>query len=667
MANPSIIFKGVRSFLLTAKGLLLKDGHKIDNDGYRTYIRNQYPANTSDTDGWATYADAAGTDPVDGTGGSPNSTLTASSSNPLASDYHFRFTKNSGASRQGEGFSYDFTIQNADKARVIEIELNYSVSANFDYGTMGDTSDPSDIVWWIYDVTNSSLIQPSASQWMDGGGVHKLTFQSASDSTSYRLIGHIGVTTTLAWTFDWDIEYCGRQRKNIGYSASDIQVISAPTINGDTSDPTKGTTSEDELQWNLDGQFMHIKYEFSQTGAGAAGSGGYYLTIPGGYSGDANHISATTITNNRGSAVIYDGTTLHPAMLSLDPANPTRLYIYATDTNNTWGSGLGALSNATVRISLDAWIPIAGRSSNTLVSSDADTRTVAAKIYKSSAANHTSSGSHQDIAFETAEIDTHASFDNANDYWVCPVAGKYRISVSAGLGSAASGVMETAIKKNGSIIAYGPLILLNATYGTRSVGSTVVELNVGDYIGASAFQTSGGSLAYAASALETYIAIEKVSGPAQIAASEVVAVRYNSNAGQSIPNNSPTTLVHEDLVFNSHEGSYNISTGVFTAPIAGPYLIGCHLRFGNSISWATTEFAYLRANKNSGSEYAYLGYNTQFDSSNTYMSVGGFTMIWLNVGDTVEMEAAHNEGGSLALDGDANYNYVTFARLGGVM
>jgi hypothetical protein len=52
------------------------------------------------TTGWATYADAAATSPVDGTGGSPNVTWTQSTANVLRGSNSFRLTKDA-ANRQG--------------------------------------------------------------------------------------------------------------------------------------------------------------------------------------------------------------------------------------------------------------------------------------------------------------------------------------------------------------------------------------------------------------------------------------------------------------------------------------------------------------------------------------------------------------------------------------
>ena len=85
------------------------------------YITN--PDAEAGTTGWAAYADAAGSIPVDGTGGAPTVTITTSASSPLRGLNSFLLTKDA-ANRQGEGVSAVFTIDAADKAEVMAIEID---------------------------------------------------------------------------------------------------------------------------------------------------------------------------------------------------------------------------------------------------------------------------------------------------------------------------------------------------------------------------------------------------------------------------------------------------------------------------------------------------------------------------------------------------------------
>ena len=70
--------------------------------------------------------DTAGANPVDGTGGSANVTWTRTTTNPLAGDGSV-LTKDA-VNRQGQGVSYDFTIDRADRNKQLAIEFDVEIS-----------------------------------------------------------------------------------------------------------------------------------------------------------------------------------------------------------------------------------------------------------------------------------------------------------------------------------------------------------------------------------------------------------------------------------------------------------------------------------------------------------------------------------------------------------
>ena len=149
-----------------------------------------------DTTGYATYADAAATTPVDGTGGSPAGvTFTRSEVSPLIGDASFVLAKDA-ANRQGEGASYDFTIDSIFQSKVLEI----SFYKDFSDANIAD----GDIRCFIYDVTNASLIEPVGVDLTADKRSARLSFQTAPDSTSYRLIFHVASTSTSAFSAKLD-------------------------------------------------------------------------------------------------------------------------------------------------------------------------------------------------------------------------------------------------------------------------------------------------------------------------------------------------------------------------------------------------------------------------------------------------------------------------------
>jgi hypothetical protein len=231
-------------------------GNASGGSGGINYISN--PDAETDTTGYATYADAAGTSPVDGTGGSPNSTWTRSTSSPLRDDASFVFTHNSGASRKGEGVSYDFSISAADKAKVLQISFDYIVgSGTFVAGT---SSTDSDVTVWIYDVTNSTLIQPSSYKLLSNSSTiasqFNATFQTASDSTSYRLIFHVGSTSSSAFTLKFDNIKVSPSTYVYGTPITDWQAVT-PTFTG------LGTVTAIEVYSRRNGDSLEIAGNFT--------------------------------------------------------------------------------------------------------------------------------------------------------------------------------------------------------------------------------------------------------------------------------------------------------------------------------------------------------------------------------------------------------------------
>lgn len=172
------------------------------------------------TTGWSLYADAAQSTPENGTGGSATSTLTASTSSPLRGLKSLLFSKPA-SNEQGEGFSYDFTIDSADKNNVLEISFDYDASsANYadDYMSI-----------FIYDVTNSQLIRFNGEELKGKTNGKFLAFFQASQSTSYRLIAHVVTATTTAWDVKFDNFFVG-PNKDVAVNAQTMQNLTFTNI-----------------------------------------------------------------------------------------------------------------------------------------------------------------------------------------------------------------------------------------------------------------------------------------------------------------------------------------------------------------------------------------------------------------------------------------------------
>lgn len=206
--------------------------------------------------GWATYADAAATTPVDGTGGSPNVTFTAQTGSLVRGTFSGRLTKDA-ANRQGQGASYDFTIDAADTGRPVMLSFDFLAGGSY---------AANDVGVYIYDVTNNTLITPSAINVAAGKGTFRAFFV-ATTSTSYRLILHVASTNASAWTLDTDNFQVGPQMQLSGAAVTDWMVSTAPAGNWFVTGPTNVTTIVNESRI---GDSVELDYSIKGTGSSAA-------------------------------------------------------------------------------------------------------------------------------------------------------------------------------------------------------------------------------------------------------------------------------------------------------------------------------------------------------------------------------------------------------------
>lgn len=152
--------------------------------------------------GTTTLGNGGDTQPTNGTGGVPAGvTLTRSTVAPLVGVASGILSKDA-VSRQGQGVSTDFQINSLDKGNEIQVNVAYYGSVSQVFGTT------SDVTFWIYDITNASIIPLSPRYTLVGPALTAKTFvgtfTASSTSVNYRLIAHISTTNASAWDFQFD-------------------------------------------------------------------------------------------------------------------------------------------------------------------------------------------------------------------------------------------------------------------------------------------------------------------------------------------------------------------------------------------------------------------------------------------------------------------------------
>lgn len=614
----------------------------------------------SNTTGWAAYADAAATTPVDGTGGSPNSTFTRTTSSPLRQSASFLFTKSSGASRQGEGFSYDFTIDAADKGKVLQGSFDYAIAS----GTFVD--DAMEV--FVYDVTNAALIYCSPSKLKN----HSLAaekfgfeFQTSSSSTSYRLIVHVGVSTDSSNTIKFDNFSVGPAAKLYGSPVTDW-VSYTPTGSWVSNTTYTG-------KWRRVGDTMQIQAQAATSGAPT--SAAITFGLPSGYSIDTSKILSTGVEEwlgygkiNDSNAAVYHVAVRYSSTTSVSVIN---LGVAGTYVNEPSGvdQATPITFGASDFVNIAFSVPIVGWSSSVIMSSDAATRPVAMRA--SGTCTGTLNGSFNQAIYGTMVNDSHGAYNTTTGNYTVPVSGYY--DVAAGFTCTGATVTQgntnsIQIMVNSTAVATevgrAGFTSANATFSNKVAANSIYCI-AGDVIkimSRSDYTTP--SYAVLIDNSEFYFTVHQVQGPAQIAASESINARYTTAAAQTISTATVSIVDFGTKVFESHGSS--VTTGAswkFTAPANGTYSVSARVLF-DSYAWTAGQKVNLALYKN-GTYYANLDRNP-VTASVTYLLglQGGSAQVKLLAGEYIDIRVDHDRGSNTNLYNDVLFNWVDINRSG---
>lgn len=593
------------------------------------------------TTGWVSYDDGNVTRPIDGTGSSaPNLTLSTTNSSPLRGDNSFSLLKGSPAIR-GTGYSYDFTIDAADKGKVLNIEMDYILTADPDNVFIaGSPTQDSSYIVYIYDITNARLIEPSNfklyAKSLTTPDKYTGTFQAASNSTSYRLIIHLTQTAFFTYTLMFDSVKVSPSNYVFGTPITDEQSY-APTLVG------FGTATAVAFTYSRFGDKLIVRGTFTP---GTTTATTATVSLPNGYVIDSTKIG-TNIVVGKGTTANVSGTNF--GTISILATGSASVLNIGAETSATTGltpvNGNGFV-NSGQRVSFYATIPITGLSSSVQMSSDASTRVVAAR-YRPSAANSTAA--NNPFNFDTVDYDTHGAVTTGSGWkFTAPVQGKYKVSSRVFLGSAN---YNFNLYKNGTALTGVGYHVTNQ----NGTALTTVELNAGDYIdirtpdGTVNFSGTGGLTLTQTSHIE----IERVSGPSAIAANESVNSRYF--ASSTTVTSSLATVVWTTKDFDSHLG---MSSGLYTIPTTGKYQVNTALALSGT--FALNSISVLEIQKNSTAVANVTKYSGGAVTNETIQTSDIINCI---AGDVLRIQVS-STGTSPAIIASNTKNFVSVTKVG---
>ena len=571
-------------------------------------------ANDGDSIGsWVAFDDVTAL--TDGTGGSPTVTYAVSTNSTLRGTTNFLFTHNA-SDEQYQGFSYDFTIDAADKYAVLQCSVDYIVSS----GTYADD----DLQFWIYDVTNATLIQPAPYTLKNASIAQKFAFEfQATSSTSYRLIGHVATSTATAYTIRFDNWNLGPQAKLYGSPITDGTAYT-PTFTG------LGTVSAVAAFYAKEGDAVRV---WGQVTAGTTAASLFTITLPSGLSANSSKVTAgDRIGDLAATATPYDGG------IFASTSSPTSVYI--TSGSAAWDAGSnGNVWASSTKFSFNFKVPIVGWSSSVIMSSDAATNVVAA----SATGDPASASSGNPIIVPTVSYDTTGSYNNSTGRYTCPVPGIYKIY--GALSSASSATTLTIYKNAGA----GPLAGSLDSNGEATFSGSV-SCVAGDVIDL----RPGGTV----DATSMAITFERISGPAQIAASETVAAVYQISASTgngSVADNATEIIDYDTRVLDTHGAVTTGASWKFTAPISGLYTVSANLSWANTTNLVNGILAVYK----SAAQYSWLQQNLQ-------LGLSGSVPVRLLAGEYVDIRAFQDDSASASrsLETTASRHTVSITRVG---
>lgn len=597
------------------------------------------------------------------------------SSGQLDGLYSLNFAT-SGAGTIGDMYiSSTYKIPIAYQNTVLQVKFKYKVVS----GTpvMAGTSSNT-YACAIYDLDNNSwstMALVGAFNFVQSSGVGTFTgtFQVPYNSTQFQIAIYNPVAPTGASSLYVDDFYVGPQITSTGPAISDWKSYT-PTWSASVSNPAIGNGSILGFYRQVgDTIFGSIRLATGSTTT--YGSGVYSFSLPSGLSIDISKSTGNSASDDdwkvgQGS-VLQSGVTRWPLLATPYTTTTFKLFIQP-DGSSGYVTGNSVVTNLVPItfsgsgniIEFNYSVPITGWSSNTVMSSDTDTRAVACCVVNSGATTQTLTTTASKITtLNSAISDPTGMYDSTNDRIYAYVSGQYRVTSSLRAESLAAGRRMTGLiyhTSGGSSTIYdaGELAnpdAANAVIGV-ALGNLILTMKAGDYVELYGKVDSGTTAAGAYSL--TNLSLQRISGPAVIAATDSIIENWCDTAGGNITSSGNTVVFTTKNV--SQTGSYNSSTGIFTAPVSGNYLAAWRIQTVAQ-SPSTSQSVYSTLQKN-GSDYEF-GSETLGNGTSILPSSIGSTTVKLLSGETCNVKGVSSLTAALRSSSTAS-NYFNVVRIG---
>lgn len=584
--------------------------------------------------------------PTFGSGASGNLSI-AIVSNQLAGASSLSYAS-SAASTQGNMLaSSSFFIDSEDQAKVLTWKFYYTANSGTANCNFSGTSSNSFGVA-VYDVTNSAFLATTGAFSMtQGSGIGYATgvVQTASSTTQLRFIVYNANATSGAATIYFDDFQIGPQTAPFGPAMTDWTSFT-PTGSWSTNSTFTG-------YWRRVGGDMEAQVNIAL--AGAPTSAALTVNLPTGYSIDTNRLTNSTTGANRlgiGGGKSAGGFVTFLVGYNSTSSVELRYQSSITATASTVTQAAPATFASGDNVAFWFKVPIAGWSSNVLMSNDTDTRVVAAQI---GLANGYATGGAAVIKFDTVVIDTHSGYSTSTGLYTVPVSGFYQVSATVRSATAGTDILLNVNSSN-------KLVLCDTNVANDSIGgSQIVKCNAGDTIAV----FTGGSITVSGSAgIPSSVSILRLTGPSVVAATESVELIYTGYSS-GITGTSNATVIYSTKIKDTHNG---YSAGTYTVPVSGAYQVEAGLLLATSgspvVGTTLADIQIIQAGS------ASTTYECKYfvPTTNTTIAAAGFPVaasgiMYCLAGDTIKVQGSVNLATASGA-ASSTMNYFSLVRVG---
>ncbi|MEZ0208594.1 MAG: hypothetical protein ACAH17_00250, partial [Candidatus Paceibacterota bacterium] len=435
-------------------------------------------------------------------------------------------------------------------------------------------------------------------------------------------------TSASAYTVKFDNVAVGPSVVTTGAFISDWQSFT-PTGAWSTNTTYTG-------KWRRVGEMMEVIARVATSGAPT--SANLTVNLPTGYTIDTTKINSTASGRDIfGSAAIDDtGTAIYAGFIGYSSTTAVRVFVgdagstYLGESSVTQAAPMTFGSGDAVDLKFS--VPIVGWGTSQVLSSETDTRVVAAKLTKSG--TQAFSSETKITSFATS-FDTHGAWDSTNHRYVFPLAGHYKININYNSTPGTTATQTPAYKiDGGSTVYFGAGSNGSAT--ARVSGTDLINVRAGQYLEVYLFTNASVTV----QATETYITIERLSGPSQVAASESVSVLYTGDGSGLLDiKTSGTKFQYDTKVIDTHS-AWSTSSDLFTAPVSGVYQFSGYNPISGASSTDLTNATIALVCSDSAKSQTVSNGISSVGNSTTSAHLVYSTLMYLKAGETVSLQNA---------------------------